>query len=261
MTRKLWLDLPPAVFARWRQVCAAVSDDSGRRLDDAEVFALMCEAAMGTERAVEERPRSQIAITVCARCDQAWQHGGGEPIALDAAALACARCDALEIGSIDGDRAERASSTIPPATRRFVWHRDGGRCRVPGCRSTKNLDIHHLVHQEDGGTHDAELLILACHSCHFAHHDGRITISGTASGLHVVRPSLAPTRATKAHVGGHAVARHGIDREALAADAITALVTAGFPRSVEAAAVARASDTEPPDLESLLRAALRSCAR
>jgi hypothetical protein len=55
---------------------------------------------------------------------------------------------------IDADKPERARQDIPPATRRLVWARDRGRCRVPGCRSTRGLDLHHLEHQEHGGTHE-----------------------------------------------------------------------------------------------------------
>jgi hypothetical protein len=36
------------------------------------------------------------------------------------------------------------------------------------------------VRRRDGGTHDPSNLTLRCSSCHTAHHDGRIAISGTA---------------------------------------------------------------------------------
>jgi len=85
---------------------------------------------------------------------------------------------------------------------RFVWRRDGGRCRVPGCRSARGLELHHLVHRADGGSHDASNLALMCSACHQAHHDGALVITGTASHLEVRRlaePSSPPAPAS--HVG------------------------------------------------------------
>jgi hypothetical protein len=83
---------------------------------------------------------------------------------------------------------------------RFVWRRDGGRCRVPGCRSARGLEIHHLVHRADGGNHDAMNLALLCSACHLAHHRGALTITGTADHLAVHRPGEA---SDAAQVGTH----------------------------------------------------------
>lgn len=109
-------------------------------------------------------------------------------------------CDAQHIGSIDGDAPERASQDIPPSVVRFVWRRDGGRCRVPGCRSTRALEIHHVVHRADGGSHDPTNLVLTCSACHRAHHRGRLTISGPADRPEVHRP-VAPTPVDPTPVG------------------------------------------------------------
>ena len=96
-------------------------------------------------------------------------------------------CDAQHIGSIDGTEPERAYQDIPPSVARLVWRRDGGRCRVPGCRSSRGLELHHLIHRADGGTHEASNLGLVCAACHQAHHDGRLTISGTVDQIEVHR--------------------------------------------------------------------------
>jgi len=71
-----------------------------------------------------------------------------------------------------------------------VWRRDGGRCRVPGCRSARGIEVHHIVHRADGGTHEPAGLVLLCSSCHQAHHAGVLAISGTAEHLEVRRPTL-----------------------------------------------------------------------
>jgi hypothetical protein len=101
-------------------------------------------------------------------------------------------CDAQHIGSIDGTEPERAYQDIPPSVARLVWRRDGGRCRVPGCRSARGLELHHLVHRADGGTHEALNIVLICSACHQSHHDGVLTISGTADRIEVRRPGDAP---------------------------------------------------------------------
>jgi len=85
-------------------------------------------------------------------------------------------CDAQHIGSLDGNAPDRAHQDIPPSIARLVWRRDAGRCRVPGCRSARGLEIHHLVHRADGGSHEASNLCLLCSACHLAHHRGALTI-------------------------------------------------------------------------------------
>ena len=89
-----------------------------------------------------------------------WQHGAGAKIASGPAAVERATCDAQHLGSIDDDPPARAYQDVPPSVARLVWRRDGGRCRVPGCRSARGLELHHVVHRIDGGSHDAANLVL-----------------------------------------------------------------------------------------------------
>ena len=167
-----------------------MADEHGRRLNDDDFMTALCEAVL-QPAATEPRvsAKYQIAtITVCEQCDQAWQDGGGVAVAIEASALERARCDAVHIGSIDSDTPTRATQTIPPAMVRHVWHRDGGHCRVPGCRSARGIEVHHLTHREDGGRHDASNLALLCSSCHAAHHRGALIIRGPQDQLVVERP-------------------------------------------------------------------------
>jgi hypothetical protein len=65
--------------------------------------------------------------------------------------------------------------------------------------------LHHLVHRADGGSHDAMNLALICSSCHRSHHEGTLTITGTAEHLDVRRPGQAISIADPgAHVGAPA---------------------------------------------------------
>ena len=129
--------------------------------------------------------KHQIAITVCSSCKQGWQDGAGAVIAIDAAAVERAECDAQYIGSVDDAAPERARTEIPPATRRLVWRRDHGRCRVPGCRSARGLEAHHIEPRSQGGPHDPMNIVLLCSAHHQAHHRGVIVIGGTAEALTV----------------------------------------------------------------------------
>jgi RuvA, C-terminal domain/HNH endonuclease len=100
-------------------------------------------------------------------------------------------------------RASRARQDVPPAIRRLVMRRDGGRCVVPGCFQGVFVDIHHVVPRSEGGDHDPDGLAVLCCAHHRALHRGQLIIEGRISnGLvfrhadgtsygHVVHPRAA----------------------------------------------------------------------
>jgi 5-methylcytosine-specific restriction endonuclease McrA len=232
----LRVELTAATYAALRQARVVLEDELGRHLTDDELLALLSHRALEGDRTTEPsgRAKYQIAIDRCDTCRKAVQHGAGAKLAISPAAADRAECDAQRIEH------GRAKQDVPPATVRAIWRRDGSRCRVPGCRSARGLEIHHLVHREHGGSHDPSNLILICSSCHQAHHDGRLNISGTADALEVSRPG--------AHVGA-------ID------DARAALVQLGWKlpiarRAVDAAVHDLGADAE---LVPLIRRALQHC--
>jgi hypothetical protein len=207
-------------YALLRQAKAALDDEHGTSLDDDAFVAALARTVLDGSTPAEPsgRARYQIAVTVCERCRQGWQDGAGVKVAIGAAAVARAECDAQHVGSIDANVPVRATQDVPPAVVRLVWRRDGGRCRVPGCRSARGLEIHHIVHRAYGGTHDAANCVLLCSACHGHHHAGRLAISGTADRLEVRRVAearlaedssvAAPVdvsgERTRAHVGAEA---------------------------------------------------------
>ena len=206
-TRVVRLELSPETFATLRQAHQVLNDEHGGHLSDDQLIAAMSAAVLDGVPTTEPtgRAKYQIAVTVCERCGQGWQDGAGAKIAISAAAVERARCDAQHIGSIDGPVPDRAHQDVPPSVARLVWRRDGGRCRVPGCRSTRGLETHHLIHRADGGNHDAMNLALTCSGCHTAHHRGVLTITGTADQIAVHRRAeQSATPATGAHVGASA---------------------------------------------------------
>jgi hypothetical protein len=189
-THVVRFELSAETFALLRQARTVLDDDHGTNLPDDGFVAALCGAVLdaASQGDPSGRAKFQIAVTVCERCRQGWQDGAGAQVALEAASVERAMCDAQHVGSLDGDGPDRAYQDIPPSMVRFVWRRDGGRCRVPGCRSAHGLEIHHLVHRADGGGHEASNLALLCSACHLAHHRGALRISGTADQLVVDRP-------------------------------------------------------------------------
>jgi Holliday junction resolvasome RuvABC DNA-binding subunit len=250
--RKVPLDLPPETYAVLREAHLLLDEEHGRRLALHELIDVLARRGIAPAPVrATERATYSLAVTVCECCKQGWQEGGGELIPVGAAVVERALCDAEWIGSIaDGAVAGvKASRDIPRAVVRFVYRRDHRRCRVPGCRSTRCLEIHHVIHRANGGTHDVWNLVLVCSSCHQAHHDGRLVISGTADKLAVTRPAEP-----KAHVGpasplGDAIAR---------AQAKATLVKWGWKARVARAVIDQVAGALPRDAtaESILRAAI-----
>jgi hypothetical protein len=84
-----------------------------------------------------------------------------------------------------GSAFPRATQTIPPALRRTVLARDYRRCRVPGCRNSAFLDVHHIELRSEGGRNDVKNLITLCGAHHRAAHRGQLVIEGTSATLRV----------------------------------------------------------------------------
>ena len=276
------LMLRPAARALMRQVRHAIANDRGEPIDDSELMEELCRAYLagsadsaggGDARARRARPPVQISITRCDDCKQARQHAAGRAIAITEAEYETAACDAVMIGSLDG-APERASSTIPPKTKRQVKQRDNYRCTVPWCRAAANIDVHHVVHREHGGGHEPENLTCLCFGHHAAHHRSELLIEGRAPALTFRRRhdiGDARRAITVPHVGesGAPLAAAGDPVEPIDAkvpdvgdhvrDALLALTTLGFKKGEAERALAVALVQVPPaaGLEPLLRSALR----
>ena len=164
-----------------RQARQLLDTEHGTRMSDADIVRALASAIIdGTTSESTGRARNQIAYTICSSCKRGTQDGAGIAVPIDAAAVEKALCNAQHIGSIDGAMPARATHEIPPRIARFIEARDGHRCATPGCRSARGLEIHHIVPRSRGGTHDPSNMTLRCSACHLAHHEGRLTISGTA---------------------------------------------------------------------------------
>ena len=217
-----------------RQVRQELASERGRFVDDNELVAAMCAAMLGDDGS---KARSQILIRRCDVCESATQEGAGQEIAIDAAAAERAACDSDQLAA-DGE----ITRHIPANTRRAVDARDKGKCRVPGCRATRNLECHHLIPWEEGGTHDLENLILLCNGHHDDHHRGTLTIRGPASQLQVERHVESKLQAVTHQV-----------------DARSALVSLGYKPAEAKAAVeyAQSHVGSGADFDTFLRTALK----
>ena len=142
-------------------------------------------------------------------------------------------------------RSTRARQSVPPALRRKVMRRDHGRCRVPACRSTRNLDQHHIVPRSEGGAHTEENILTLCESHHLAHHAGALAIEGTASNPRFTR---------RAH-NAFAIAERAVETA-------RALETMGFEKHEVRAAMQQARThvgTAELTLDQWIRIALGYC--
>jgi hypothetical protein len=117
-------------------------------------------------------------------------------------------CDISTVWHSEGHPVQigRTQHVVPRRIRRLVEHRDGG-CRVPGCDANLKVQVHHVVHWEDGGDTVTANLLCLCPRHHRMHHQGLLGIAGdadtpdgivvtTATGT-VLRPVGAPTPPTQ----------------------------------------------------------------
>jgi len=191
MTRPMTFKLDARRDALLQQVRAVLEDERGEHLDEAELMEAMClrvlSASGPDEGTAKVKPQHQIVIRRCDDCRRAWQQGRGKLVPISDKDLACAACDAevvdeaaIEAAQAAGARRPKPTLTIPAKTRDLVMARDHGRCRFPGCRATRNLDIHHIVPRAQGGDHDASNLLVLCGGHHQLLHDEIVTIRGHA---------------------------------------------------------------------------------
>jgi hypothetical protein len=144
----------------------------------------------------------------------------------------------------------RASQTVPPALRREVLLRDGGRCQVPGCRHATYVDVHHLRPRSEDGKNTRENLVTLCCAHHSALHAGKVSVEGTPSrGLTFLHADGTAY--------GHPLSPASVD---VRAKAYRALMELGFRESETKRALARVPLQPDVTLEALVRQTLRELA-
>ena len=183
--KDLRISLPPQHHALWREVRKKLAEEGGADdVSDALLFETLCRNFLQPGTGAEGPPH-QIAYKQCEDCKRATQTGAGRDFPVASSVIDRASCDARIIGSLDAPEPERARSTVSPRMREQLFARDGHRCQIPGCRASRNLEIHHIVEQALGGPHEMWNLTTLCGGHHAARHEGLIEITGRAPMLKV----------------------------------------------------------------------------
>jgi len=209
----LRFEVAPETFALFREAMSALRRSTDGSWDDDAALLALARLALGGP-CEEGRASYQIAITVCGACGGGHLPASGELVPIDPEIVAMAHCDGQHIGRVAPSASNdahvgadvqvenpmrsqagttlvppltpvlaRATQTIPPAVRRAVFARDHRRCRVPGCRSSSFLDVHHIELRSEGGPNDPENLLLLCGAHHRASHRGQLTLEGTSTSV------------------------------------------------------------------------------
>ncbi len=274
--RTVRLQLLPEAYALFIEARRQLEAEVGHAMTDSDFMAVACKGVLGggDATAAGNTPPHQIALTVCVECKRGWQDAVGRPIEVSPAAIERARCDAIELGRVDGAAPAPTQRTIPAAVRRMVLARDHHRCQIPGCASSRFVDVHHLRHRADGGDDQPFNLLATCDSHHGLLHAGAICIDGVPGALRVTHadgrpygvapPPGAPPPAVPAPPPPPAPVPAPASAAAaqVIVDARTALVTLGFRPQEAHVAVARAvAHVGDVALDVLLPAALRATAQ
>jgi 5-methylcytosine-specific restriction endonuclease McrA len=268
---KTFRALKPATLAALAVARLQLETERSERLDDDELLAALASRVNGGD-APNKRAATQVAVTFCPACQITRQTAGNQAIALRPEEVSRALCDAQWI---DVTGQHRSVQDITPALRAKILARDHHRCRVPGCRATRCIEIHHIVPRELGGPHTPENLITLCDGHHAAHHRGEIRIEGPASTAVITMVAAARADELSFHVedrsdhleeqdGVLSAARvhaAGTDTTVVRADAVLALTTLGFRKPIATGAVDSALDElgSEATLERVIRGALRHC--
>ncbi|MFT3698055.1 MAG: HNH endonuclease signature motif containing protein [Kofleriaceae bacterium] len=206
--RIVTFELSPATYARFRQVQDEIANELGGEIDDNILFDALLSRGGDCEGT---SARAQIQMTVCETCSQAFVNAGGHSLPISDAERDRLECDAVRIGS-DREPA-RLTKDITPKTRRAVWQRDHEKCVVAGCRSTRHIDIHHIIPRAAGGSHRPDNLVLLCGGHHRLHHEGRLLFTRVAqSSGHQATVRLTDVQPRAGLVGKTDVANTNVPR-------------------------------------------------
>jgi hypothetical protein len=243
----LRLEVSGEVLATFREAMATVRRESGEMLDDDAAMLLLCRQSLGGPRD-DGRSSYQMALTVCEHCRRGMQQGRGELVEVSREIVEMAACDAQDVGHVERAHvgAKRATQAIAPAIRRQVTRRDGGRCRVPGCRHAVFTDVHHLRLRSEGGESTLENLVTLCSAHHRAIHRGELVVDGEADGLDF--------RHSDGTTYGELPSPVGTELRARAYRALTAM---GYRETEAKRALARVPASSSGSLEQLVRLGLR----
>jgi uncharacterized protein DUF222 len=179
--RRVGFDLSPATIAAFRAMRAQLDAEFGERLTDDQLFQTLARRAL-EPAAGSSGPASQVAYMQCPDCKAATVDGAGMVADVTPAQIETAMCDAEILGDVTHEP-ERVRKTVSPRLRRQVFARDHHRCTVPGCRSARNLDVHHVQFRSHVGPNSIWNLTVLCSGHHHLLHEGKLRVTGKAPDL------------------------------------------------------------------------------
>jgi hypothetical protein len=164
---RLSFEVRAETMCMFRDLQAAVRADLGMVDDDTLLYEIARRALGGPGD--PGRASYQVAVVRCDECARTSIDAGGVRHEVDEAVAEMMSCDSQTVhmarapddsphvgaGAESAPR-RRATQTIPPAIRREVLRRDGGRCVVPGCTNHRFIEVHHIDLKSEGGGHDPE---------------------------------------------------------------------------------------------------------
>jgi hypothetical protein len=183
--RRIVADVRPTTLGMYRQARVNIEGKLGHGIEDEDdLWQILLKPHLEPETSPEpgagaSKP-AQIWVMKCSECKRAWQDCGGVHAELSPEELACAECDGDQCGSLNDVKAGRKKVTLTAKRRKRIMARHNHRCAVPGCRATRDIDIHHIKHRVDGGTDDDWNCLPTCTPHHRMHHRGELLISGRA---------------------------------------------------------------------------------
>ncbi len=180
--KRVVLEVSVPTFARFRRKRTEIDKTRPERISDDELLELLLAESTGATDEVAS-PAVRVAMTTCKSCKQSFVSSDGDHVPIDRQTAELLACDCESIGDLESDDLTRPTSNIPAAIRRKVMQRDAFACVVPGCRSKRNLAVHHLRHRKDGGKHTTGNCCALCSGHHQQHHFGRLLITGKAPDL------------------------------------------------------------------------------
>ena len=163
---RVHMEMTPTQFARYEALWEKVRKQGHASADKVEALLEIMgefveEKSPRGEQLRAENPPVQMHVHHCPECEKATVQTSKGELEISREELQRAQSD-CRISS----PGKRNTTSIPPATRRFVLSRARHRCERPGCSHTRFLEVHHKVPRAKGGSNDAENLMVACSACH-----------------------------------------------------------------------------------------------